>query len=230
MSDDSKRHEKTQAAKVAVSMIDEAMVVGLGSGSTAAIAIELLGERVEQGLDIIGVATSKESARIAKHCGIRLSDLSHHPKVDLTIDGADRFDAQCRLIKGGGGALLHEKIVAFASKKLIIIADSSKRRDPLGGFPVPVEVVPMAVVPVKEYLDQLGYPSVLRVRDDGHTPKLTDEANVILDLKIDVVHDPEKLAIQLQSIPGIVEHGLFLGMADMILFGEGDHVIEMTPS
>ncbi len=227
MSDEQQlKREKELAAREAVARIENGMIVGLGSGSTAAIAIEILGEKVKDGLEIVGVATSKESHRLAKHAGIKLSDLSHHPRLDITIDGADRFDAAGRLIKGGGGALLHEKIIAFASEQLIIMTDSSKRADPLGGFPVPIEVVPMAAVMVKQHLESLGYSSLLRVRDDGHTPKLTDEANIILDLQLDVVKDPEGLAVLLQGIPGIVEHGLFLGMVDVILIGQGDQVME----
>ncbi len=221
--------EKYIAAKAAVEMVQSGMIVGLGTGSTAEIAIKLLAEKIQSGLVIQGIPTSTQSRSLALSAGIPLTDFSVHPIIDLTIDGADRFDSNCRLIKGGGGALLHEKIIAHASRQLIIIADSGKHTDPLGGFPLPLEIIPLAVIPVSRELDRLGLRPQRRRQPHSEKPFITDEGNAIIDLHLQTIDSPENLALTLQAIPGIVEHGLFLKMAHLIFMGQGDHVITFRP-
>ena len=216
--------EKKLAAQAAVELVEDGMVVGLGSGSTAAYAITLLGERVRNGLQIHGIPTSKASHQQAIQAGIPLTTLIQ-TLVDIAIDGADRFDDQLNLIKGGGGALLREKIVAAASKRLVIIADSQKRSNPLGGFPVPVEVIPFGWEPVRVRLETAQLRPQLRMRDA--LPFMTDEGNYILDLHLDQISSPTALAAQLR-FPGIVENGLFLGMASEVFMGQGTSVVRFT--
>lgn len=210
-------NEKQLAAEAAVAQITDGMVVGLGSGSTSALAIRAIGAAVQGGLDIVGIPTSVASEELARGLGIPLTTLDEHPVVDLTIDGADRFNDQLDLIKGGGGALLREKVVAAASKRFVVITDGSKHANPLGGFPVPVEVIPFGVQPVLQRFTDLNLNPVIRQTEAG-TPFITDENNLIVDLQIDTVPDPAKLADQLVT-PGVVEHGLFIGLADEVLMG-----------
>ncbi|TWT39813.1 Ribose-5-phosphate isomerase A [Thalassoglobus neptunius] len=217
-------NEKQLAAAAAVSMIHDGMVIGLGSGSTSAIAIELIGERVRSGLQIVGVPTSAASEQLAKRASIPLTTLDESPEIDITIDGADRFNDDLDLIKGGGGALLREKIVAAASKQLIIITDSQKRSNPLQGFPVPVEVVPFGLKPLMNRFAALQLSPRLRMRSDDHSkPFVTDEKNFIVDLQVSQIAAPHELQ-SLLTFPGIVEHGLFLEMASFVLMGEGTEV------
>ena len=228
MSSSKIEHEKQIAAAAAVALVEDGMIVGLGSGSTAAYAIEKLGERVAEGIQFVGIPTSKASERQARQAGISLTTLDDHPVVDITIDGADRFDDQLNLIKGGGGALLREKIVAAASKRVVIIADSQKRSNPLGGFPVPVEVIPFGQQPIMQKLDRAGLAPKLRMsRTDETSPFLTDEGNHIFDLRIDEIESPSELA-RLLNFPGVVEHGLFLEIASEVLMGDGDNLVRFT--
>lgn len=220
-----KEKEKYLAAVAAVQLVQDNMVVGLGSGSTSSIAIRLLGERVQtEKLNIIGIATSEASEALGREAGILVSSLDEHPYIDLAIDGADEFDSYLNLIKGGGGALLREKIVERQAKELIIIADSSKQVDCLGAYPLPLEVVPFAFTPVKIQLETMGLNPKLRQASDGRSYR-TDQQNYIIDCHIGKIASPWGLAKQLEGIPGLVEHGLFLGMATKVIMGKEDGVL-----
>jgi ribose 5-phosphate isomerase A len=215
--------EKTAAAEWAVRLVEDGMKVGLGTGSTATIAIRLLGERVRKGLDIVCIPTSIRTQALAEVEGIRLTDFTKVTALDITIDGCDEGDRERRLVKGGGGALLREKIVASVTKHVVIIADSTKLVDPLGKFPLPVEVVKFAWPVVASRLRGLGAEPKLRLSPDG-TTFLTDEGNYILDGHFGSIKDPERLGRFLSATPGVVEHGLFVGMAHDLVIGRGDSV------
>ena len=220
---------KRQAAEQAVGYIQSGMVVGLGTGSTAVFAVRRIGELLAAGRlqRIVGIPTAEVTAREAERAGVPLGTLDDHPSVDVTIDGADEIDPQLNLIKGLGGALLREKIVAAASRRLIIIADDSKRVEQLGTrAPVPVEVVVFARRPVAGYLALLGARVVER-RKDGER-FITDEGNLILDCHFPGLLNPSEMAQLICAQPGVVEHGLFLGMAtEAIIAGErGVRVLE----
>ena len=219
--------EKHAAAERSMAWVETGQVVGLGSGSTAAHAIRLLGRRVREGLAIRGVATSDATRRLAEAEGIPLVPLEQVTRLDLTIDGADEIDPQLRLIKGGGGALLHEKIVASVSARVVIIADSSKRVARLGRFPLPVEVVPMASRLLVEQLKALGGTPALRHGADGEV-FVTEEGNSILDCAFGAIADPPRLAQELAMMPGVIEHGLFLDLADVVVVGRGTEVEVLT--
>jgi ribose 5-phosphate isomerase A len=221
-----KEREKQAAARAALKFIEDGQVVGLGSGSTAAYFIEYLGERVKSGLKVRGVPTSIWAHRLAEKCGIPLTTLNDVDAVDVDVDGADEFDPQLHLIKGGGGALLREKIVASASRKFIIVADSSKQVSVLGAFPLPVEVIPFAETLLAKRIAALGATVRLRKTADGTSFK-TDEGHHILDCQFGQILDPVSLASTLSSMPGIVEHGLFINMATLVLLGEGDQVVQV---
>ncbi len=215
--------EKKLAAEAAVKHIENGMVVGLGTGSTAAYAIRCLGERVRDGLEISGVPTSLETKKHANSEGIPLIDFTTAKSIDICIDGADEIDGDLNMIKGGGGALLHEKIVASASSRYIIIVDSSKRVKKLGAFPVPVEVIPFGWPVVFEKLKQMNACPVLRKRD-GKTV-VTDEGNVILDCHCGEIPDARTLETELNLIPGVVENGLFVRMCGMMIMARGEKII-----
>jgi ribose 5-phosphate isomerase A len=218
--------EKELAAQSAVELVKDGMTLGLGSGSTANIAIRLLGERVRKnGLRVRGVPTSFLTAALAAEAGIDLVELNDVTHVDLTIDGADEIAPGLALIKGGGGALLREKIVAAASETLVIIADSTKLVPVLGAFPLPVETIPFARTVIEQRLLTLGLNPALRRGRDGVF--LTDQGNEIFDCHIGVIREPEALGRELSLIPGIVEHGLFLGMAQRALIGVGGEVRDL---
>ncbi len=190
------------------------MVVGLGTGSTAVFAVRRIGELLAAGRlqRIVGIPTAEVTAREAEQAGVPLGTLDAHPSVDVTIDGADEIDPHLNLIKGLGGALLREKIVAAASRRLVIIADESKRVERLGTrAPVPVEVVPFARRPTADYLTSLGARVIERQRDGR--PFITDEGNIILDCHFTGLSNPQEIAQLIRAQPGVVEHGLFLGMA-----------------
>ncbi|ARE39352.1 Ribose 5-phosphate isomerase A [Rhodovulum sp. P5] len=224
---------KFAAARRAVDFVDNGMQVGLGTGSTAAWMVRCLGERVrEEGLKIKGVPTSTRTADLAREVGIELITLDQARRLDLTIDGADEFDAEFNLIKGGGGALLQEKIVATASDQMIVITDPSKEVAKLGAFPLPVEVIPfgwqttMALIEeALEGQDVLGRDVTLRM--DGDTPFVTDEGNRILDLHLKSIANPRKLAMMLNQIAGVVENGLFIDICDIVLIGNVEGEVEI---
>jgi ribose 5-phosphate isomerase A len=218
-------HEKEVAARASLRFVQDGNIVGLGTGSTAAHAVRLLGERVRAGLKIRGIPTSIGTKALAIAAGIPLSTLDEFQQLDVTIDGTDEFDPRLNLIKGGGGALLREKIIASASKQLVIIADASKQVATLGKFPLPVEVIAFAEALVGKKIAALGATVQRRQSADGK-PFITDEGHHILDCHFGQIADPPTLARILSDMPGIVEHGLFIGMASMVLIAKGDEVQE----
>lgn len=212
-----KEKEKENAALAAVAFIEDHMVVGLGTGSTAYYAITAIAERIKKGLQIKAVPTSEQTATIALSLGIPLTDINAVDMIDITIDGADEFTKEKYMIKGGGGALLREKIVAAKTKKEIIIADASKLVDHLGKFKLPIEVIPFARGYVMGELRKLQLKAEVR-------PFITDEGNNIIDVAFGKIEDPVALSAQLNQITGVVTHGLFINLAFNILMGEGDQV------
>ena len=216
--------QKRAAAETAVRLVEDGMTLGLGTGSTAAWFVQLLGDRVRQGLRVRGVPTSEETAKLAGELGITVIGLddvgfAQGRRINLCVDGVDEVDSEKRAIKGGGGALLREKIVAAASDRVVYIADASKQVETLGRFPLPVEVIPFAATFVASRIAALGCEPVIRRTADGAVFR-TDENNMILDYPFGVIEDPESLAAELALIPGVVEHGLFLGMIDeMVIAG-----------
>jgi ribose 5-phosphate isomerase A len=217
--------EKKAAARASLAFVRDGDIVGLGSGSTAEYAIRLLGERVQAGLKIRGIPTSQRTRELAESVGVPLTTLEEFPDIDVTIDGADEIDPELQLIKGGGGALLREKIVASASKRMVVIADSTKRVQILGKFPLPVEVIALAEPLLSKKIAALGS-SVKRRQDANGNPFVTDEGHHILDCHFGEIPDPRALARQLDSMTGVVEHGLFVDMATVALIGKGDDVVE----
>jgi ribose 5-phosphate isomerase A len=220
---------KRQAAERAVAYVRSGMVVGLGTGSTAVYAVRRIGALLAAGQleGVVGIPTAEVTAREAEHCGVPLAGLDEHPVVDITIDGADEIDPALNLIKGLGGALLREKIVAAASRRLVIVADESKRVAQLATrAPVPVEVVPFARRPVGDYLASLGARVVERQRDGQ--PFVTDEGNVILDCHFAGLSDPHETARLIRARPGVVEHGLFLGMAAEAIVAEAGGIVVLS--
>jgi ribose 5-phosphate isomerase A len=215
--------EKELAGRAAAQLVRDGDVVGLGTGSTAYFAVLALGERVKAGLKIVGIPTSVETGNLARAVGIKLTTFDEHPEIDIDIDGADEFDTQLRLIKGGGGALLREKVVASVSKKMVVVADSSKVVPVLGKFPLPVEVVPFARAVVERKLASLGATPKLRPKRDGQ-PFITDNGNYILDASFGKIADPQAIALTLSETAGVVEHGLFIGFAALALVGRGNSV------
>jgi ribose 5-phosphate isomerase A len=219
---------KFVAAKRAVDFVQTGMKVGLGTGSTAAWMVRCLGERVrEEGLRIVGVPTSMRTAELARQVGIPVASLDEAKWLDLTIDGADEFDTNLALIKGGGAALLQEKIVATASDQMIVIADAAKEVVQLGGFPLPVEIIPFGwqttkalIEEVLESMDVMGRD--VTVRMNGAAPLVTDEANYLVDLHLKRIANPRQLAMVLNQIPGVVENGLFIDICDIVIIGHGD--------
>jgi len=218
--------EKEAAGRAAAELVRDGDVVGLGTGSTAYFAVVALGERVKAGLKITGIPTSLQTADLARAVGIPLTTLDEHPEIDITIDGADEIDSKLNLIKGGGGALLREKVVASASRKTVLVADSGKVVPVLGKFPLPVEIIPFARAVIERRIMALGASPKLRAKRDG-SPYLTDNGNQILDCSFGKIAHPAELAQELSGIPGIVEHGLFIGLASVALVGRGSRVEEM---
>jgi ribose 5-phosphate isomerase A len=218
---------KQLAARRALDFIEEGMVVGLGSGSTATFFIKLLGERVQRGLKVRGIASSKASAVLAESLSIPIIDFRQCGEIDVDVDGADEVAPGLALIKGGGGALLREKIVASASRRFVVVADSSKVVNHLGRFPLPVEVIPMASPLVARKLAALGVQPAVRRLQNG-SEYVTDQGNFILDCACSKIDDPERLAASIGGIVGVVEHGLFLNMADVALIAGDSGVTEMT--
>ena len=224
---------KREAAAGALDFVRPGMRLGLGTGSTAKPFVEMLGERVRGGLDVIAVPTSEATRALAEQCGIKLTTLDETPALDLTIDGADEIAPDLTLIKGGGGALLREKIVAAASARMVVIADSSKWVAALGRFPLPIEVVPFGLGAteraVAAAIAATGNSGPLALRRDkaGHA-FVTDGGHFILDAALQKIADPRSLADRLAAIPGVVEHGLFIGLAQAAVIAgpEGRRVVE----
>ena len=219
---------KFVAAKRAVDFVQTGMKVGLGTGSTAAWMVRCLGERVrEEGLKIVGVPTSTRTAELARQVGIRVTSLDDAKWLDLTIDGADEFDAQLALIKGGGAALLQEKIVATASDQMIVIADAAKEVTSLGTYPLPVEIIPFGWQTTKALIEEVLVSMDVMGRDvtvrmNGVAPLVTDEANYLVDLHLKRIANPRQLAMVLNQIPGVVENGLFIDICDIVIIGHAD--------
>jgi ribose 5-phosphate isomerase A len=218
--------EKEAAARASLQFVKDGHVVGLGTGSTAAYFIKLLGEQVKKGLGIRGIPTSDRSRELAMSLGIPLTTLDECQEIAVTVDGADEVDPQLRLIKGGGGALLREKVVASATRQMVVVADASKQVAKLGKFPLPVEVIKFAQALVAKRITALGAEVSLR-RDPHGTPFVTDENNHILDCRFGEIRDADALARELSAMPGIVEHGLFIGMASVVLFARGNEIVEL---
>ncbi|MFN6977457.1 MAG: ribose-5-phosphate isomerase RpiA, partial [Gemmobacter sp.] len=224
---------KFVAARRAVDFIENGMRVGLGTGSTAAWMVRCLAERVrDEGLRVQGVPTSSRTADLARSLGITVVSLDEAKWLDLTIDGADEFDADLALLKGGGGALLQEKIVATASDRMIVIADAAKEVASLGAFPLPIEVIPFGWQTTKALveetlvsLDVLGREVTLRM--NGSRPYLTDEGNYICDLHLGRIGNPRQLGLVINQIPGVVENGLFIDICDVVVIGHGDGRVEV---
>ncbi len=223
---------KEAAAREALQHVSDGMKIGLGTGSTAARFVAGLGEMVANGLNVVCVPTSEATREQAESLGIALIRLDEEPVLDLTVDGADELDANLTLIKGGGGALLREKIVASSSKRMIVIADHTKKVATLGAFSLPVEVVPFGVKSTAMKLEHAGKWAgcegalALRIRDGELF--VTDNGNVIIDCAFGKIPDAQKLASVISTIPGVVDHGLFIGMASMAILGgpDGLEIIE----
>jgi len=218
--------EKEAAARASLQFVKDGQVVGLGTGSTAAYFIKLLGEKVKNGLRVRGIPTSDRSRELAESLGIPLTTLDECQEIAVTVDGADEVDPQLRLIKGGGGAMLREKIVASATKQLVIVADATKQVPVLGKFPLPVEVIPFAQALVAKRITALGAQVSVRTNADGKV-YVTDERNHILDCRFGQIRDADLLARQLSEMPGLVEHGLFIGMASVALFARGSEILQL---
>ncbi|PIE13648.1 MAG: ribose 5-phosphate isomerase A [Rhodobacterales bacterium] len=224
---------KFVAAKRATDFVEDGMRVGLGTGSTAAWLVRCLGELVrEEGLKIRGVPTSTRTAELARDVGIEVISLDEARWLDLTIDGADEFDGELNLIKGGGGALLQEKIVATASDQMVVIADIGKEVETLGAFPLPVEVIPFGWQTTKALieetlisLDVLGRSTTLRM--NGNVPYVTDEGNHILDLHLNRIGNARQMSMVINQMPGVVENGLFIDICDAVVIGYGDGRVEV---
>jgi len=220
---------KRKAAATALEFVESGMRLGLGTGSTAKHFVELLADRVRAGLDVVGVATSEATRAAAERLGVPLTTLDETPELDLTVDGADEIAPDLTLIKGGGGALLHEKIVAAASARMIVIADESKWVALLGRFPLPVEVVPFGLAATRRAVENAaaaaGAPGPIRLRRarDGHA-FVTEAGHLILDAALTRIIEPQVLADRLVGIPGVVEHGLFIGLAKTAILAGADGV------
>jgi ribose 5-phosphate isomerase A len=213
---------KRAAALAAVAEVEEGMRVGLGTGSTAAFAIAALGERVARGLRITTVATSLGTARLAQAAGLTVLDFDRLEWVDIGIDGADEIDGRLRAIKGGGGAMLREKIVAASARRMIAIVDGSKQVEQLGAHPLPVEVLPFAAGFVSREIETMGGRVALRMKDGALYR--TDQGNLVLDCAFGLIDNPEALAAALAAIPGMLGHGLFLREIDIAYVGRADGV------
>jgi ribose 5-phosphate isomerase A len=222
---------KRAAAERAASLVTDGMRLGLGTGSTATHFVSAVARLVQGGMRLVAVPTSEATRAQAEREGIPLTNLDETPELDLTVDGADEIDDALRLIKGGGGAHLREKIVASASRRMIVIADGSKRVARLGRFPLPVEVVPFGLEVTRRslvrVLRDLGLPEDLRLRQADGKPFVTDGGHLILDAHLERIDDPEALAAALNAIPGVVEHGLFLGLATGAVLATEGGLVEL---
>ena len=213
---------KQQAAKRALDLVEDGMTLGLGTGSTAAKFVDLVGRRVKEGMKVTCVPTSEVTRSQAEGLGIPLSTLEEIPFLDMAVDGADELDGQLRLIKGGGGALLREKIVATASERMVVIADAGKRVQVLGAFPLPIEVARFGLAATRNMVEVLaadaGCKGEIKLRRDrSGQPFLTDGGNCILDCAFGRIEEPEALDEALKLIPGVLENGLFIGIADVAI-------------
>ncbi len=224
--------ERRRAAEAALEDVRPGMKLGLGTGRTAAHFVRALGERVRGGLSVVGVPTSDKTAELARAEGIPLATLDEEPAIDLVVDGADEVDPELRMIKGGGGALLREKIVASAAQRMIVVVDKAKIVDALGAFPLPIEIVPFGATPVRLAVERvaarLGLSGSMAWRQAGAGPYVTDGGNHILDVSVGRIVDPERLARELDATPGVVEHGLFIGFASLVVVAGSDGVTRLS--
>lgn len=214
---------KQEVGRAAAAQVKSGSIVGLGTGSTTAFAIQFIGERLAAGeiSDIVGIPTSFQASVLAKKHGIPLTTLDEAPRIDIAIDGADEVDPQYNLIKGGGAAHTREKVVDGLAERFVVVVDSSKLVDKLGStFALPVEVLPMAVAPVTRALAALGGTPELRMGVSKDGPVITDQGNMVLDVKFTGIDDPADLEKTINNIPGVLENGLFVGVADEVLIGE----------
>ncbi|MGV1905105.1 ribose-5-phosphate isomerase RpiA [Agrobacterium cavarae] len=220
------REMKIKAAEAALAHVEDGMRLGIGTGSTAEEFVRLLAEKVSNGLKVQGVPTSERTARLCVELGVPLKSLDELPELDLTIDGADEVDHGLRLIKGGGGALLREKIVAAASARMIVIADQTKVVETLGAFPLPIEINAFGQIATRIAIEKLaskmGLSGELKLRSSEDGPFKTDGGHLILDASFGRIPDAEALARQLNTIPGIVEHGLFINLASLAIIAGPD--------
>ena len=215
---------KENAAKTALKIVSDGMLLGIGTGSTAEHFIRLLGHQVKDGFSVMGVTTSERSSELCRNAGIPLTALDDFPELDLAIDGTDEFDQSLNLIKGGGGALLREKIVAASAKRFVVIADESKQVNALGEFPLPIEIIPMAQQPILRRLSNMNVPAFVRQAPDG-SPFRTDEGHWIIDGHFGpTISCPTELGQVISGWPGVVEHGLFCNMADQVILGTDNDV------
>ncbi len=221
------RELKMEAARAALEFVEDGMKLGIGTGSTADEFIRLLAEKLKSGLSVIGVPTSERSRALCEELGVPLTTLDETPELDLTIDGADEIDGAMRLIKGGGGALLREKIVAAASARMVVIADKTKMVATLGAFPLPIEVNPFGLGATRKAVEKLaarlGLSGEIALRG-GQTPYVTDGGHFILDASFGRIPDAEGLSDGLLNIPGVVQHGLFIGLASAVVIASPDGI------
>ena len=215
---------KKMAAEAAVAYVEDGMKLGIGTGSTAEEFVRALAVKVADGLTVTGVPTSERTARLCTELGVPLATLEDHPALDLTVDGADEIDGDLSLIKGGGGALLREKIVAAASKAMVVIADASKVVDHLGAFPLPIEVNRFGLGATRLAIEKVardqGLPPALTMRMDGDVPFVTDGGHLIVDASFGLIRDARALSNALHAVPGVVEHGLFIGIASKAVIAD----------
>lgn len=221
---------KRAAGNQAASLVEDGMRVGLGTGSTTAYALQELGRRVrEEGLTVVGTPTSSSAERLARECGLQIVTLDEVDRLDIAIDGADEVDAELNLIKGRGAAHTREKVVASMSDRFVVLADDSKLVDRLGTrAPVPVEVLPMAVHPVELTLARLGGEPVLRIGQRKDGPVVTDQGFWILDVTFDGIDEPGETARAIKQIPGVLDHGIFVGLATDVVVGQNDGSVRMV--
>jgi ribose 5-phosphate isomerase A len=224
---------KAEAARRALALVEPGMRIGLGTGSTAAKFVDQLGAKVAAGLDVMCVPTSEATRQQAARLGIRLTTLDEMPDLDLTVDGADEIDPELRLIKGGGGALLREKIVAMASQRLVIIADEGKLVATLGTFPLPIEVTPFGAVSTRNLIREIAAEvgcigEITQRRTKAGEPFVSDGGNFIFDCAFGDIPEPGALELAMKAIPGVVETGLFLGLADLAYIARADGVVALA--
>lgn len=212
---------KAAAGKMAAELVQNGMIIGLGTGSTAAYVIAHLIERCHQGLQMKAVASSKQSDHQAMSGGIPMINVDEVVRLDMTIDGADEIDHEKNMIKGGGGALLREKILAYMSDEMVVVVDESKVVKQLGAFPLPLEIIPFGYRATVDHLAQMGYSGKMR-KTENQTLYITENSNYILDVQLSKGFSPEKVNQEICSIPGVVETGLFLGMAGRVIIGQKD--------
>ena len=223
MTEDLAKLMKEQVGKAAAQRVKSNSIVGLGTGSTTAYTIQFLGDFLKSGelTNIVGIPTSFQSEVLAKQYGIPLTTLDAVDRIDIAIDGADEVDPHKNLIKGGGAAHTREKVVDYLAEQFIVVVDSSKIVDRLGSsFPVPVEVIPMALSPVMRAIEKLGGKPELRMGIRKAGPVITDQGNMVIDVKFDFIDDPADLEKTLNNIPGVLENGIFVGVTDLVLIGE----------